>query len=162
MVCPSCGAIISENLAVCPVCGAKIEDPQVGKTKIVYEPITPEQKTVVYTAQEGKTVIYTEKKPSLLGWLVVVEGEPLWEDYRLPAENTQLIIGSLEDAQIQIKGANVEKHHVSIRIKDGKVFITDLDTEAGTFVNDQPVIKKELEDGDVIRIGQTKLKFRRL
>ncbi len=51
---------------------------------------------------------------------------------------------------------------MSIRKKDDKFFLTDLDTDTGTKVNGQAVERTELEDGDTIGIGETIIKFKLL
>jgi len=54
--------------------------------------------------------------------------------------------------------------HASLRYKDQKYTITDLDSTNGTFLNDRadPIAREELKDNDVIRMGDVTLKFKRL
>jgi pSer/pThr/pTyr-binding forkhead associated (FHA) protein len=52
--------------------------------------------------------------------------------------------------------------HASISYKDGKFVITDLDSTNGTFINNDsdPLARVELRDNDIIRVGETSLKFK--
>ena len=43
---------------------------------------------------------------------------------------------------------------------DGTWTVTDAGSQSGTFVNDQPVYQHALHDGDVIRVGHTRVTFR--
>ena len=160
MVCPNCGAIVADNLEVCPHCGGKLKDLDIVKTKIISEGSFGETK--VFGVSYEKTVVLREEKEPILGWLVVLEGEPKWQDYRIPLKDSQILIGSSQEANIQLKGQGIERVHASLRVKEGKVYLTDLDTETGTRVNGEAITKVEIEDGSEIEIGNVRLKFRRL
>ena len=160
MVCPNCGAIVADNLEVCPNCGGKLKDLDIGKTKIISEGSFGETK--VFGVSYEKTVVLREEKEPILGWLVVLEGEPKWQDYRIPLKDSQILIGSSQEADIQLKGQGIEKVHASLRVREGKVYLTDLDTETGTRVNGEAITKVEIEDSNEIEIGNVRLKFRRL
>jgi pSer/pThr/pTyr-binding forkhead associated (FHA) protein len=56
----------------------------------------------------------------------------------------------------------MDLRHISIRLKDGKLYLTDLDTSTGTLVNGKEITRVELQDGDEIKVGSTTLKFRKL
>ena len=62
----------------------------------------------------------------------------------------------------QFVEGKLEELHASIRIKDREVYITDLDTVAGTLVNGKEITRSDLQDGDEITIGETTLKFKKL
>ena len=60
--------------------------------------------------------------------------------------------------------AAISGKHASLRYKDQKFTITDLDSTNGTYLNDRPdpIAREELKDNDTIRIGEVVLKFKRL
>src|SRR5579883_476441 len=108
-----------------------------------------------------KTVLLSEKrKPPVVGWLVALTGEQKGEDFRV--RDGQNIIGSAADCDIVLRDTAVSSKHASLRYKDQKFFITDLDSTNGTFVNDgtDPVAREELRDNDIVRIGDVTLKFK--
>lgn len=108
-----------------------------------------------------KTVLISEKrKPPVVGWLVAVNGEQKGEDFRLrEGQNT---LGTSPDAEIMVKDNTVSGKHASIRYKDGRFFLTDLDSTNGTYLNEgkETIAREELKDGDLIRVGELTLKFK--
>ena len=65
-----------------------------------------------------------------------------------------LIIGRHEDADIRIPDKHVSRRHDEITEQDGKVFVRDLESHAGTRINGVPVKEKtELIAGDVLSIS---------
>jgi hypothetical protein len=124
-----------------------------GKTRLETEP--PKEPVA------RKTVLLTEKyKPPVVGWLVAVNGEQKGEDFRLrEGQNT---LGSAPDAEVVIRDATVSGKHASLRYKEGKFYLTDLDSTNGTYLNDRPeaIAREELKDNDVIRLGEVSLKFK--
>jgi pSer/pThr/pTyr-binding forkhead associated (FHA) protein len=72
------------------------------------------------------------------------------------------IIGRDLDCQITIADKTVSGKHALILFRAGKYSISDQQSTQGTFVNDEDINlePRYLKDGDMIRIGQTVLKFR--
>jgi len=108
-----------------------------------------------------KTVLLTDKrKPPVVGWFVAMSGEQKGEDFRI--RDGQNIIGSAPDADIVIHDVAVSGKHASLRYKDQKFYITDLDSTNGTFLNDKTegIAKEELKDNDTLRVGDVTLKFK--
>ena len=70
--------------------------------------------------------------------------------------NYQLIkIGRSGDNDIKLSHASVSRHHAEIFVDaDGNVFVRDLKSSNGTFVNDVRIEGgKELKPGDTLRVG---------
>jgi hypothetical protein len=108
-----------------------------------------------------KTVLLTEKrKPPVVGWFVAMSGDQKGDDFRV--RDGQNVIGSAPECEIVLNDTAVSAKHASIRYKDHKFFITDLDSTNGTFLNEgaEPIAREELKDSDVIRIGDVSLKFK--
>jgi hypothetical protein len=110
-----------------------------------------------------KTMLLTDKrKPPVVGWFVALTGEHKGEDFRIrEGQNT---IGSAQDADIVLRDTAISGKHASLRYKDQKFTITDLDSTNGTFLNDRtdPIAREELKDNDIVRIGEVTLKFKSL
>src|SRR5262245_45395169 len=67
-------------------------------------------------------------------------------------------IGKLSSSHIQIQDTAVSRVHAVIEITaQGEVFVIDLGSSNGTFVNGQKISKERLKTGDELRLGQTKL-----
>ena len=112
-------------------------------------------------ASGRRTVLVTDKrKAPVVGWFVALTGEQKGEDFRIrEGQNT---IGSAPDADIILRDVAISGKHASLRYKDEKFTITDLDSTNGTFLNDRtdPIAREELKDNDVIRVGEVSLKFK--
>ena len=96
----------------------------------------------------------------MVGWFVALTGEQKGEDFRI--RDGQNVIGSAPDADIVLRDTAVSGKHASLRYKDQKFFLTDLDSSNGTYLNDgtSPIAREELKDNDVVRIGEVSLKFK--
>ena len=89
-----------------------------------------------------------------------MDGAQKGEDFRLREGKNAL--GSAEGLEVSLRDQSVSSKHASISYRDGKFVITDLDSMNGTFLNQdtEPVARLELKDNDLIRVGETTLKFK--
>jgi pSer/pThr/pTyr-binding forkhead associated (FHA) protein len=72
---------------------------------------------------------------------------------------TTLTIGREHDNNIEIKDAEVGRYHARIIHERGRYVLEDLDSSTGTWINGQRTRRAVLNQGDVIRVGQTELAF---
>jgi pSer/pThr/pTyr-binding forkhead associated (FHA) protein/uncharacterized protein YegL len=87
-------------------------------------------------------------------YLVGESGEP----HRCEAEQVRL--GRESDNDLVIPGAEVSKHHALLsRSPVGDVVVKDLGSANGVFVNDERVKEAQLGDGDILTIGNSRLRF---
>lgn len=150
-ICPYCpkSGYVSGNLAKTRLEGATAAQPAV-ETRMEAAP-----------SPRGKTVLIAEtKKPPVLGWLVAMSGHHKGEDFRV--REGQNLIGSAPDCEIVLQDPAVSARHASLRYKDSKFYLTDLDSSNGTFLNEgaQSIAREELKDGDMIRLGDVAFKFK--
>jgi hypothetical protein len=135
-----------------------------GKTRLEVDPILQTRSSAPVPAVPRKTVLLSEvaRKTALVGWLVAMDGDQKGEDFRL--RDGQNTLGSAPDSDIVLHDRTVSAKHASVRHKDGKFFLSDLDSSNGTFVNglDESVARVELHDGDMLRAGAVTLKFKAL
>ena len=68
-------------------------------------------------------------------------------------------IGRLPDCAIPLSDSQASRHHAEVRRADRAFVVVDLDSLNGTSVNGVVVHEKELEDGDVITIGETAIRY---
>ena len=159
------GHQMEDSWTICPYCqktGYQTPGvpPAAAKTRLESDP-APAAPVKDAPAAGRKTVLLADKrKPPVVGWFVALTGEQKGEDFRI--RDGQNIVGSAPDADIVIRDEAVSSKHASLRYKDQKFFITDLDSTNGTFVNDgtEPVAREELKDNDIVRIGDVTLKFK--
>jgi hypothetical protein len=71
------------------------------------------------------------------------------------------VIGRNPACEIVLPDPNVSRMHARIEKKGGEYHIVDLDSTNGTFVNEKRINQSKLQENDIIRVGTTKLIFRR-
>jgi hypothetical protein len=154
------GHQMEDSWEVCPYCqrtgfqGAG-GPAAAAKTRLESEPSNPAP------AAARKTVLLSEKrKAPVVGWLVAMSGDQKGEDFRL--RDGQNLLGSAPDNEIVLRDSTISGKHASIRYKDQKFFVTDLDSTNGTYLNGDadPIAREELKDNDVLRVGDVTLKFK--
>lgn len=89
-----------------------------------------------------------------------MSGSQKGQDFRI--RDGQNILGSAADADVQLNDPTVSGKHASLRYKEGKFYLVDLDSSNGTYLNDgaPPIAREELKDNDKIRVGEMVLKFK--
>ncbi len=69
-------------------------------------------------------------------------------------------VGRRKDNDIRLDDNTVSGHHAQFSITGDKVYVEDLGSTNGTYVNGQRVEARALEDGDVVIIGKHKFTVR--
>jgi diguanylate cyclase (GGDEF)-like protein len=89
--------------------------------------------------------------------LVVINGVDLGKKYTLAQSAT--VIGRSSKVDIQIDEDAISRSHAIIDNMGDSFVVRDLDSTNGTYVNDTPINRKTLIDGDQVKIGRTIFKF---
>ena len=78
----------------------------------------------------------------------------------IPVDKENVIsIGRMEDNDVVVDNLAVSRHHARLVREKDKYYLEDLSSHNGTFVNDERIIKCELNEGDNILIGKHILTF---
>ncbi len=93
--------------------------------------------------------------------VLVVQGGPLAGRAFVLKRETTTAVGRARANDIVLDDVAVSSQHCRIRHEDGGFVLHDLQSTNGTYVNDQKVSRHRLSTGDVIRIGETPLLFKR-
>jgi len=89
----------------------------------------------------------------------VVAGPDMLSYITIP-EDSQIIIGRDEAADLQLVDATVSKQHAKLRHESGgSLLVVDLNSTNGTAVNGQPVTRTILRPGDHLEIGGVSLRL---
>ena len=149
MHCPECGFVNSEGANYCQKCGAFLGDVQSESddTTAAWQlddtgdirPLDPET-----VAEEGTLVIRAG-------------GGRAGETFQISGE--QLRIGRSPDAEVFLDDVTVSRNHaLLVRRRDG-LYIDDLGSLNGTYVNRRRIESHRLDDGDEVQIGKYKLSY---
>lgn len=114
------------------------------------------------TASPEAVEVVAKKDPEarrLVGWLVVVAGDQLDQDFRVHAGRN--VIGKGSKADVLIRDAYLSERHALLEFTEDGYVLSDLKSKRGTLLNGKPVeAERSVRDGDRIRVGNTELKFR--
>jgi class 3 adenylate cyclase/pSer/pThr/pTyr-binding forkhead associated (FHA) protein len=89
---------------------------------------------------------------------VVITG-PGHQGTRLPLREGITSFGRLPSNDVLLLGDLVSRHHARIIFFDGRASLQDLGSHNGSFVNEEQVTTRALNDGDALRIGNFRLDF---
>jgi hypothetical protein len=80
----------------------------------------------------------------------------------IPLQKRANRIGRAPDNDVCFSNSTVSSYHAEIHIRrDGEIFISDLGSSNGTFVNDKKINQEAVAFGAVIEIGEVRLRLRR-
>jgi len=92
--------------------------------------------------------------------------QKLGHDGKCLLDQSQMRIGRAPDNEIIIQDDTVSGYHALITIRPlvrnesaNEYIIEDMNSTNKTFVNNKTVERHSLKEGDVIRVGETRLKF---
>ena len=81
------------------------------------------------------------------------------EDTVISMTEGPVLIGRQAGATLKIGNASVSRRHAIIERDGDRFVIADLGSRNGTFVNDVPIRRRELQHGDRVRIGDSQFFF---
>jgi diguanylate cyclase (GGDEF)-like protein len=91
-------------------------------------------------------------------YIIVLAGQNVGEMYKVSAE--QITLGRGGGADVRLVDEGISRFHCRIVVEDDNVFVEDLTSRNGTFLNGERITRRKLEDGDKIQLGRTTvLKF---
>ncbi len=105
-------------------------------------------------------LVPNRKRDNSEACLVQYSGDSIGKRYKLSEK--ELILGRSAEVEITIDEKSVSRKHAQIQVDEENVFIQDLGSANGTFVNDKLLFKNDnyaLKDQDMIRMGSILLKF---
>lgn len=122
------------------------------------KPDVSDDVTVLSSESSSPTTEVTSiPKPSepVLAWLVNLDADST----RHPITKTAMRIGRKQDNDLVMKNDTVSGHHAEILKRGDQFMIADLGASNGVFVRGKRVEKTPLENGDIIELGEVRLRF---
>ena len=95
------------------------------------------------------------------GRLVVLESQVLTVGEEFPLDSRPLTVGRGAQNDVSIEGDEfASARHVRIEPRRDGVWVSDVGSTNGTFLNGERIDRpRKLERGDVVRVGETELRF---
>lgn len=87
-------------------------------------------------------------------WLEVIHGDASGKMYGLEGP---LVIGRAPDCDVRLDTPDISRRHARVERRHGSIFVEDLRSRNGTYVNGQRVTLRRLRDGDKIQMGPSSL-----
>ncbi len=78
---------------------------------------------------------------------------------RVALNGAPVVLGRGEDCEVPIDEQSVSRRHARVELGTDAFIVADLQSTNGTFVNDAPVIRAKLADGDYLRVGNCIYRF---
>ncbi len=124
--------------------------------------VAPQESFVMAPAQ-ARAAGLAPDAPAAPARLVVVASPTLERGASFEAGPVPLSIGRARDNTAALDGDDfASAHHARVEAQRDGIWLIDLDSTNGTFVNGERMNgRHRLHDGDVVRIGQTELRFER-
>jgi diguanylate cyclase (GGDEF)-like protein len=86
--------------------------------------------------------------------LTVLTGTATGQTFKLPRGNAE--IGRAQDSLVRLVDDGVSRQHARLRLETDQLWVEDLGSRNGTFVNGAKITEKTpLRDGDKIQVGRT-------
>lgn len=147
--CPDCAFVNPPGANYCQKCGAYLaEESAPGAVTAQYElGETSEGDVVSERAQSGSD------GPSL----VIRTGGRAGDSFTLNGE--RFTVGRDTDSDVFLDDVTVSRNHAVIVRRGSGLFIDDLGSLNGTYVNRRRIESHELEDGDELQVGKFKLTY---
>ncbi len=92
------------------------------------------------------------------GKFVVISGRNKGEIFDITPRKA-LVVGRDSSSDFCLNGKMISRKHFSIYQNDNRFLLSDLGSRNGVYINGEKSVKHLLEDGDIIQLGQVKIKF---
>ena len=154
MHCPECGFVNVEGANYCQKCGAFLgdvpphSDEHEGDTTAAWQL----GETGDLTALDPEEVAHAEAT-----LVIRAGGGRSGETFLVTGD--QMTIGRSPDAEVFLDDVTVSRNHALLVHRRDGVYIDDLGSLNGTYVNRRRIESHKLQDGDELQVGKYKLTF---
>jgi pSer/pThr/pTyr-binding forkhead associated (FHA) protein len=149
--CPECGFVNAEGANSCQKCGAYLSRPDGADAPT----------TMTYTVDESGEMhaVDIDEVVEKHGAALVIRsgGGRAGESFTLGDERVS--IGRTPDAGVFLDDVTVSRNHALLVRRNDGLYIDDLGSLNGTYVNRRRIESHKLDDGDEIQIGKYKLSY---
>jgi FHA domain-containing protein len=149
--CPECGFVNTEGANYCQKCGAFLSHAE-----------GADDSTAAYRVDEETgeyQPVEVEQEAIRAGAVLVVRsgGGRAGESFAI--DQDRMGVGRTPDAAVFLDDVTVSRNHALLVRREDGLYIDDLGSLNGTYVNRRRIESHRLEDGDEIQIGKYKLSY---
>ena len=148
--CPECGFVNDESANYCQKCGAYLHPGEEAE----------DSTTMTYAIDETgelKPVDLDEVTSQGAALVIRAGGGRVGESF--PLDGDRMTIGRRPDSDIFLDDVTVSRDHALLVRRGGDLYLDDLGSLNGSYVNRRRIESHRLEDGDELQIGKYKLTF---
>ena len=150
--CPDCGFVNADGANYCQRCGHFLG---AGQTQEHSEPTTATYRV----GETGELIPIDLDDAAAHGSVLVIRagGGRVGESF--PLDGDRMTIGRRPDSDIFLDDVTVSRDHALLVRRGGDLYLDDLGSLNGSYVNRRRIESHRLEDGDELQIGKYKLTF---
>jgi hypothetical protein len=154
------GALAGRSTVTCPLCGRIVvvrdarapAPPADPGTEAFVEPLAPAEEPTAVGAARALLALPKDRRVSV----AVLSGERKGDVFVL--ESPTLILGRQGGgAAVELPDPEMSRSHAAVDCHGARVVLRDLGSRNGTFVGEQRIQTRELEDKAEFRLGSTRL-----
>lgn len=118
--------------------------------------MTEDDQTIMHESGGDTTAYVVRRDPSAC--FVQYNGNDIGRRFRLDTKTA--VLGRSRNVQIVVPEKSVSRNHALCTQHGKNIYITDLNSSNGTYVNEEQIQHRHLlQDGDIVRVGKIVLKF---
>jgi hypothetical protein len=150
--CPECGFVNADGANYCQKCGAFIGTPEGGPGA--------DPTTATYRVGEtGELIPVDLDEAASEGPVLVIRSGGGRTGESFPLDGDRMTIGRRPDSDIFLDDVTVSRDHALLVRRGDDLYLDDLGSLNGSYVNRHRIESHRLDDGDELQIGKYKLTF---
>lgn len=136
---------------------AQEEEAELEETEVEEEPVTDAYQD---SEQDEAEEVESEPEPEPEKAKVRITLSGLNNsDVKVMDFTDKITVGRRSGNDIMISDSAVSGKHCELSFEDGALYITDLESTNGTYINDEPVVRAEIKSGDTLILGKNKYRI---
>ena len=107
----------------------------------------------------GKGVVQVTTQPSAAVPRLVVLAPEAFRGRQIELASEYLTVGREPSCDVRLDDPHVSRTHAALERRGGTVYVQDLGSSGGTFVNGNPATSAELHQGDIVAFATVRARF---